>query len=78
MFEECAPPIPVAILLDRSGFGDTFGSAEAATSDDTQEITFLGGSLMWNDSAVCGGRIWLNFFVMSDLIYVNLVRGNPR
>ena len=69
MFEECAPPIPVAILHGRSGFGDAVGIVEAAARDDIQEITFLGGCLMWNYATVCCGRIWLNFFVRvwSDL-----------
>ena len=37
--------------------------------DDIQEITFLGSCLMWNDTAVCCGRILLTFFVSvwSDL-----------
>ena len=52
MFEECAPPIPVSRLLGRSGFGNTVGCVEAAASDNIQEITFLGGCLMWNDAAV--------------------------
>ena len=63
MLEECAPPIPVARLLSRSGFGDDVGSVEVADSNDIQEITFMGGCLIWNDAAVCGGRIWLKFFV---------------
>ena len=61
MFEECAPPIPVTILIGCSGFGNAVGSVKA--SNDIQEITFLGGCLMWNNAAVCGGRIWLIVFV---------------
>ena len=69
MLEECSPPIPFSRLLGCSGFGDAVGSFEAAVSNDIQEITFLGSCLMWNDAAVCCGRIWLNFFVSvwSDL-----------
>ena len=69
MFEKCAPHIPVARLLGISGFGYAVGSVKAVASDDIQEITFMGGYLMWNNSAVCGGRIWLDFFVSvwSDL-----------
>ena len=63
MFEECAPPIPVSRLIVRSGFVDSVGSVKAAASDDIQEIKFLGGCLMWNDAAVCGGRIRLKCFV---------------
>ena len=63
MFEEFAPPIPVARLLCHSGFGDSDVSVKAAASNDIQEITFLGGCLMWNDAAVCGGSICLNFCV---------------
>ena len=50
MFEEFVPPIPVAILLGRSGFGNSVGKVKAAASDDIQEIMFLGGCLMWNDA----------------------------
>ena len=69
MFEECAPPIPVSIMIGHSGFGNAVGSVEAAASDDIQEITFLGDCLMWNNAAICGGMIWLNCFVSvwSDL-----------
>ena len=69
MFDECAPPIPVARLIGCSGFGDAVGSVEAAASDYTQEITFMGSCLMWNNAAVCCGRVWLKSFVSvwSDL-----------
>ena len=69
MMEEFSPPIPVARLFGCSGFGDAVGSVEAVASNDIQEITFLGSCLMWNNAAVCCGRIWLNFFVSvwSDL-----------
>ena len=60
MFEECAPPIIVAILIGRSGFGDAFVSVEDDDSDDIQNITFLGSCWKWNDAAVCGDRIRLN------------------
>ena len=52
MFEECAPPIPVAKLLGRSGFGNADGSVKTAASDDIQDKTFLVGFLMWNYDAV--------------------------
>ena len=69
MFEECAPPIPVARLLGHSVFGNAVVSVKAASSDDIQEITFLGRCLMWNVAAVYGGRIRLRIFVSvwSDL-----------
>ena len=69
MLEECYLPFPVARLLGRRGFGNAVGSAEANASDDIQEITFLGSCLMWNDAAVCCGKIWLKMFVRvwSDL-----------
>ena len=56
-------------MLGFSGFGNAIGSVEAAARDDIQKITFLGGCLMWNDAAVCGGRIRLKMFVSvwSDL-----------
>ena len=69
MFEECDPHIPVSRMLGCSGFGDAVGSVEAAASNDIQDITFLGSCLMWNNAAVCCGRIWLKSFVSvwSDL-----------
>ena len=69
VFKECAPHNLVARLLDRSGFGDAVGSVKAASIDDIQEITFLGGCLMWKNAAVYCGRIWLKYFasVWSDL-----------
>ena len=63
MFEECAPPIPVAIILGCSVFVNSVGSIEAAASDAIQEITFLGSCLMYDDAAVCGGRTRLKTFV---------------
>ena len=78
MCEECVPPIPFFRLLGRSGFGDAVGCVEAAASNDIQEITFLGGCLMWNDAAVCGDRIRLNFLWVSGLTRGNPARGNPR
>ena len=63
MCEECAPYLPVAILIGCSGFGDSVGHVEDAESDNIQEIIFLGSILMWNDAAVCSGRMELNVFV---------------
>ena len=69
MFEECSPPLPFARLLDRSGFGDAVGNVKAAAINDIQEITFLGSYLMWNNAAVCCGKMWSKIFtrVWSDL-----------
>ena len=69
MFEEYSPHFPVARLLGHSGFGNDVGSVEAAPSDDTQEITFLGGCLMWNNAAVGCGNIWSKYLVVSGLTY---------
>ena len=52
IIEECAPLIPFYRLIDRSGFGDAFGSVKTTASDDVQEKTFLGGCLMWHYAAV--------------------------
>ena len=68
MFEKCAPPIPVAVLIGRSGFGNAVGSVEAAARDDNQEITFLGICLICNNAAVCCGRIWFKFLLLYGLI----------
>ena len=61
MCEECAPYLPVYRLLGSSGFDNTFDRVEYAANYNTQEIIFLGGSLMWNDTAVCGGIMELHF-----------------
>ena len=63
MLEECAPPIPVARLLGRSGFGNDVGYVEDDASNDIQEIISLGGCLVWKDSAVYGGRVRLKYFM---------------
>ena len=42
-------------------FGDSLGLVDDAASENIQEKISLGGSLMWNDSAVCGGRMKLIF-----------------
>ena len=63
MCERFAPSFPVSVILGHSGFGDYFGHVEDAASDNIQEIIFLSISLMWNDAAVYGGRMELNFFV---------------
>ena len=39
------------------------GIVEADASDDIQDITFLGGFLMWKNANVCCGGIWLKCFV---------------
>ena len=75
MFEECSPPIPFSSLLGHSGFGDAVWSVEAAASYDIQEITFLGGCLIWNDAAVCCGMIWLKCLLVSSLTYGTPLRG---
>ena len=79
MLEECAPPIPVARLIGCSGFGNAVGSVEAATSNDIQEITFLGGWLMQNDTNVGCGSIWFKIcLLVSGLTYGYPLRGDQR
>ena len=63
MCDKCAPSIPVTRLLVRSGFGYSVGCVEAAASNDNQKIKSLGGCLVLNNTAVCGGRLQLKFFV---------------
>ena len=46
------------------GFEDAIGSVKAVASNYIQEITFLGGCLMWSNDAFRGERIWLNIFVI--------------
>ena len=52
MFEECAPPIPVSILLGRSGVGDAVEIVKTVASDDIQEKMFMDDCLMWHYAAV--------------------------
>ena len=61
MCEDCEQHFPVSRLLGCSSFGYSIGHVKDAASDNTQEIISLGGSLMWNDAAVCGGRMELIF-----------------
>ena len=75
MFEECATPIPVSRLIGHSGFENDVGSVEADARNDIQEITLLGGCLMWNDATVCGGKIRLNVFVS---VWYNLWKSRER
>ena len=55
VYEECAPSLQSSRLLGRSSFGNAIGRFEDATSENIQERISLGGSLMWNYAAVCGG-----------------------
>ena len=50
-------------MLGHSIFGDSLGRVKDAASDNIQEIISLDGSLMWNNAAVCGGRMELKTFV---------------
>ena len=57
------PSILFTRMLGRSGFGDEVGCVEDYASDDTKEITSLGGFMMYNYAAVCGGKVWLKIVV---------------
>ena len=52
----------MAILLSRSGFGDSFGHVDDS-SKNIQDIPSLDSGLVWNYVAVCGGRIALKILV---------------
>ena len=78
MFEEFTPHIPVVRLFDCSEFCDSVGCIKAAASIDIKEITFLGDFLIWNNSAVYGGRVRLKISCVSGLTCGNPVRGSPR
>ena len=41
-----------------SVFGDAIGCVEATASNDTQEINYPGGCLMWSNADVFGGWVW--------------------
>ena len=70
--------IPVARLIDRSGFGYAVGCVEADASNNIQEITSMGGYLMCNDDTVSDERVRLIYFGGSGLICGNSLRGSPR
>ena len=72
MCDKFAQSIPVTILFGRSGFGDAIGCIEAATGDDTQEFTSLGGCSMWNNAAICSGRVWLKNNCEGLVLYVEI------
>ena len=57
MCEEFSPHVPVYRLLECSGFGDSFSQVYGAASNTIHWVIFLGSSLIYNDAAVCGGRI---------------------
>ena len=61
--KECVPSVPVARLIDLSGFGDLFGHVKDTSSVNIQEIISLGGSFMCNYATVCGGRMVLEILV---------------
>ena len=61
MCEECEQYLPVARMFGRSGFGNPLGHVEDEANVNIQEIISLGGSLMWNNAAIYGGRMELIF-----------------
>ena len=63
MCKECAPSVPVAILLGCSGFADSFGQFDDDASDNIQEIISMGSGFMWNDADIFGGRMGLKILV---------------
>ena len=64
-------------MLDHSVIGDVVGCVKADASEDTQEITSMGGCLMWNNVTVYGGRVRLKVLLGSGLICGNPLRGIP-
>ena len=80
MFEECAPPIPVARMLDRGRFDDAVGCVEAAASNDIKEITFLGSCLMYNDATLYDDTIRSSvrlLYTLSDQKKRETCKGKP-
>ena len=69
MCEECASSIPDDILLGCSGYGHAVGCVDDTTRNYNQEITFLGGCLIYNDDDVYGGRVRVKILVrvLSDM-----------
>ena len=56
MGEECELLSQVDRIIDRSGFGDSFGCVEDDDRNNIQEVISLDRVLMWNYASVCGGR----------------------
>ena len=61
--EEYAPYAPFARMSGHSGFDYYIGPVKDATTDNIQEIISLGGSFIWNDATICGGRMGLKILV---------------
>ena len=64
-------------MIGCSGFGDSFGRVEDAASDNIQGIIFLGGGLIWNNNAVCGGRMEFKIFVRDKYETFKSLERNP-
>ena len=59
----CTIFFPVSRLLGRSSFGGSFGRVDYDASENIQETMILGGVLIWNVAAVCGGRMEFKILV---------------
>ena len=55
-------------MIGRSRFGDAVGCVEAAASNDIEEITFLGGCLMYNDVTVYDDTISISIRLLYTLL----------
>ena len=56
MIKEYAQQVLVAILIGSSGSGYYCGNIEDYDRNSLQELIYLIRILIWNDTAVCGGK----------------------
>ena len=55
--KECSPSVSVARMICGSGFDDYFSYVKYDSSNNIQEIISLVSILIFNDAAICGGRM---------------------
>ena len=63
MCDQFPPYIPVARLIDCSGFGYSFICVNDSASENIQEIISFGVFFMCNYATVCGGKVDLTIVV---------------
>ena len=78
VWEECVPSFPFSRLFGCSVFGNSLGCVDDADGANIQEILSMGGSLMWNDSTVWGGRMELKCLRGTDVKYWSPLIVSPQ
>ena len=65
MCEECAPYIPVSILIGCSVFGGSFVRFDDTDRNNILEVISMGSGLMLIDAAIYSRRVDLKMFLRS-------------